>query len=112
MSSCCSPILVWLGGGKERAAIPLNDLPQLCIDLVLGRVPLRKLAHLACLSKELHLVYLDRVKERDEVVAARLDTDFQADFRERLLPADTALPRDLIVDPPVRCPSLKWHYFR
>jgi hypothetical protein len=121
MSSCCSPFLVWFGGGKERAASLSEDLSQICKDLarsynlqdltiLLARVPLRKLARLACLSKELHLVYLDRVKLRDAVVAAHLESDFPADFREGLLRADTALPRDLVVDPPVRNTPLTQHY--
>jgi hypothetical protein len=91
----------------ERPTYSFEDLPPRCKELILKLVPLRKLAHLACLRDEFHLVYLDRVRQRNEVVAACLDSDFPADFRERLLPADTALLRDLIVDPPVSNPTLQ-----
>jgi hypothetical protein len=47
-------------------------------------------------------MYLDRVRERDAAVAARLQSYFTAEFRAGLSLAQTALPRDLIVYPPVR----------
>jgi hypothetical protein len=67
-------------------------------------VPLRNLAQLACLCKAFRALYLERVMEREEVVSGLLETHFTAEFREGLYPAETALPRDLIVDPPVRAP--------
>ncbi len=86
--------------------VSFEDLPALCKELVLALLPLRKLAELACMSKEFRNVYIDLVKERNDVVEARLQSDFPAAFRNGLLPADTALPRDQIVDPPVRNPSV------
>jgi hypothetical protein len=70
-------------------------------------VPLRDLAQLACLCKGFHALYLERVVEREDVISGLLETRFTAEFREGLYPAETSLPRDLIVDPPVRAP-----YFR
>jgi hypothetical protein len=70
--------------------------------LILGYVPLRDLARLACLCKDLRTPYGERVKERDAAVTTVLESHFTAEFREGLTPAHTALPYDLVVDPPVR----------
>ncbi len=72
----------------------------------MGWVPLREMAQLACLNQELHGVYLDRAKQRDAVLASLLESHFTPDFRKGLLCIQTtctpmALPRDLIVNPPV-----------
>jgi hypothetical protein len=69
---------------------------------ILGCVPLRDLARLACLCKDLRTPYQDRHWERDTAVAKALGCHFTAEFREALTPSQTALPHDLIVDPPVR----------
>jgi hypothetical protein len=73
---------------------------------VVGFLTFHELAQQACVSKQLHTLYMDRVMERDRVVAARLESDFTAEVRDRLSPAQTALPRDLVVDPQVRGPEL------
>jgi hypothetical protein len=70
-------------------------------SVILGYVPLADLARLACLSKQLRPAYVERVTKRDAVVTALLETHFTPAFREGLLPAQTALPRDLIVQPQV-----------
>jgi hypothetical protein len=80
------------------------DLPPDMQRLILGWISLRQMAQLACLSAELRSMYLERVKKRDAAVASLLESHFTADFREGLSPSQTALPRDLIVDPPVRRP--------
>jgi hypothetical protein len=81
---------------------PLLKLPEEMQRLILAHVPLRELARLACLSKELRAVYRDRTRDRDAAVTALLESHFPAGFREGLTPEQTALPNDLIVDPPVR----------
>jgi hypothetical protein len=86
----------------ELSVIPFFDLPLDLQRLVLGRVPLRALAKVAWLNKQLCKVYLDRVKVRDASVASLLQSHFTAAFRDGLLVMETALPRDLIVDPQVR----------
>jgi hypothetical protein len=89
-------------GVMDLSDIPFFDLPVDLQRLVLGRVPLRALAKVACLNKELCNMYLDRVAERDAVVAFLLQSHFTADFRDGLSVTQTALPRDLVVDPQVR----------
>ncbi len=70
--------------------------------LIVGHVPLRELARLACLGKKLRSAYEDRTGDRDAAVAKLLESHFTAEFREGLSPADRALPNDLVVEPPVR----------
>lgn len=70
--------------------------------IALSFVPLRDLARMACLNKQLGAVYKERVKERNKVVAALLKSRFTPEFRRGLRRAETSLPRDLLVDPPVR----------
>lgn len=78
------------------------DLPRDLQRLILGYLPLQDLAKVACCSRRARAAYLERIRERDEVVADRLRSDFTAEFREGLFPAQLALPRDLIVTPAVR----------
>jgi hypothetical protein len=87
---------------KDDKGFPIMDLPTDMQRHVLGAMPLCDLARMACLSKELRVVYLDRVKKRDDVVADLLESQFTEEFREGLSTTQTSLPRDLIVEPPVR----------
>jgi hypothetical protein len=80
----------------------LQDLPLDLQREIVACLSFRQLAQLACLSNQLRAFCMDRVRERDGVVAARLRSDFTAEFRKGLSPAQTALPRDLLVDPQVR----------
>ncbi len=92
---------------KDGTVFPFPDLPvELQRQIVEVLSPsLQELAQLACLNKQLRAFYMDRVRERDRVVAVRVKSDFAAGFREALSPALTALPRDLVVDPQVRGPE-------
>jgi hypothetical protein len=81
---------------------PPSHMPADLQRLILGMVPLRTLAQMACLSKELRAVYWRRAGDRDAAVAAHVESHFTAEFREGLSLTQTALPRDLIVHPPVR----------
>ncbi len=89
-------------GVKESNPVPFLDLPEEMQRLVLRYIPLRQFAQLACLRKELRMLYLERVGERDVVVAAVLKSHFTAEFSEGLTDAQIALPRDLLVQPEVR----------
>jgi hypothetical protein len=92
-----------LGVGPGAAEVfPLLKLPGDMQRLVLGYVPLREFACLACLSKHFRTAYEGRVSTRDTAVAGLLESHFPAEFRAGLTPAQTALPYDLIVNPPVR----------
>jgi hypothetical protein len=92
-----------LGAGPGATDVfPLLQLPLDMLRVILGYVPLRDLARLACLCKDLRTPYRDRTRKRDTAVADVLDSHFTAEFRKRRTPAQTALPHDLIVDPPVR----------
>jgi hypothetical protein len=84
-----------------RELFPLLDLPAEMQRLVLGYLPLTDLARLACLNKELRAAYGERVTKRDTAVAALLQSQFTAKFRQGLSPAQTALPRDLVAHPQV-----------
>jgi hypothetical protein len=88
----------------ESEAFPLFDLPEDLQRQVMRFVPLRGLAQLACMRKSLRTAYSERVMQRDEIVAARVSSDFTSEYRERLSYAKTSLPRDLIVEPPVGAP--------
>ncbi len=96
-----APLNIQHVDGKQGEVFPLFDLPADMQRLVLGYVPLADLARLACLTKQLRTAYVDRVTKRDTAVTARLGSHFTPAFREGLTPAQTALPRDLVVDPPV-----------
>jgi hypothetical protein len=86
--------------------ISLLELPPEMQRLVYEKVALRDLARLACVSKDIHAAYLERVDARDVIVADHLERHFTPEFRDGLSPSQTALPCDLIVHPPVRRPSL------
>jgi hypothetical protein len=83
-------------GAMDLKTMPFFDLPADLQRLILGLIPLRRLAQLACLNKDLRSVCLDRVKKRDAAVAALLESHFTAEFREGLSSTQTALPRDLM----------------
>jgi hypothetical protein len=90
---------------KSGAALAPMSLLEFPADLqrhILGFVPLRGMAQLACLDKELRAVYLDRVEQRNAVVAGLLESHCTPDFRGGLSCMQTALPRDFIVEPSVR----------
>jgi hypothetical protein len=100
------------GSGAPLALIPLLELPPDLQRHILGWVPLRGLAQLACLNKELRSMYLDRVMQRDAVIASLLESHFTPDFLQglscrQMACAQMALPRDLMFDPPVRHCSLR-----
>jgi hypothetical protein len=97
---CCD------GHVKAVAGFPFLDLSEDLQRRVLASVPLRQWAQLACMKKSLRILYSERVRERDQAVAARLGSDLAAESREGLASAQTSLPRDLIVEPPVRLPSI------
>jgi hypothetical protein len=80
------------------------DLPPDMQRLILGWISLREMAQLACLSTELRIFYLERVKQRDAAVASLLESHFSPESLEGLPSSQTALPRDSIIHPPVRRP--------
>jgi hypothetical protein len=99
--------------------MPLLEFPPDLQRYIMGFVPLREMAQLACLNKELRSVYLERVKQRDAVVTSLLESHVTPDFPKGLSSTHTAcaqcgLPRDLIVDSPVRhlslCPQVVVHH--
>ncbi len=87
---------------KEADIFSLLELPEDMLRIIVGYLPLADLARLACVSKELHTPYVERVNQRDTAVSALLELHFTAEFRQGLSPAQTALPRDLVADPQVR----------
>jgi hypothetical protein len=85
-----------------------EDVPELAPDVLRATIdflPLRRLAQLAHLSTEFSDACFARVAERNRVVAGFLASQFTDEFREGLHPSQTRLPRDLVVDPPVRSDS-------
>jgi hypothetical protein len=80
------------------------DLPPDMQRLILGRISFREMAQLACLSRKLRSLYLERVEQRDAAVGSLLESHFTPEFRAGLSSTQIALPRDLIADPPVRRP--------
>ncbi len=90
------------GGAQVVTVFAFLDLPEDLQRRVLVYVPLRQWAQLACMRKSLRATYSERVRERDVAVAARLRSDFRAESCEGLANAQTSLPHDLIVEPPVR----------
>ncbi len=99
-------------GLQSSKGSPLLELPPEMQGLILGHLSLPELARLACVSKDLCAAYEDRTGVRDAAVAKLLESQFTAEFRDGLTPADTALPYDLIVDPPVRGSPLADMYTR
>jgi hypothetical protein len=94
--------LQWRFGKNLSLTYSLVDLPLHLQRLIVESVPLRTLAQMACLNKDLRALYLERVDKRDTIVAELLNSQFTAEFRRGLSPDAIALPLDLIVDPPVR----------
>jgi hypothetical protein len=90
--------------GVDVGECGFNDIPRVHQRRILEMVdiPLRKMAQLACLSRDMHALYLERVQERDAHVAALLELHFDGSFWRELSPAQMALPRDLVVDLLVR----------
>jgi hypothetical protein len=101
-TSWLSRWLQWSLGRKRTKHYSLVALPLHLQRLIIESLPLRTLAQMACLNRDLRTLYLERVSKRDTVVAGILESQFTADFRQRLTPDATALPRDLVVHPPVR----------
>ncbi len=93
MNGCCPgtrPCHVW------------EDLPGEVRKRILGYVSLAELARLATLCKGLHAAYRERLAERQACIEARMaDEVWEPEVTEGLSQADMAVPRDLIVDPPV-----------
>jgi hypothetical protein len=98
----------WCLGTKPPQNYSLVALPLHLQRLIVESLHLRTLAQMACLNTDLRTLYLERVNKRDTVVAGLLESQFTANLRQGLTPGTTALPRDLIVNPPVRQPCF-WH---
>jgi hypothetical protein len=78
-----------------------SDLPLDVLLTILADAPLAELARLATLGKDLRAAYKERLKDREACIRARLAEDWPAEVTEGLSAADMAVPRDLIVSPPV-----------
>jgi hypothetical protein len=72
---------------------------------ILADIPLAELARLATLGKALRAAYKERLKERGVCIEASLAEGWPVEVTEGLSAADTAVPRDLIVSPPVGHPT-------
>jgi hypothetical protein len=82
-----------------------TDMP-LDIHLhILGFIPFADLARLATVGKGMLALYKERLKERQSCIEARLSKGWPKEVTEGLSQADTAVPRDFIVSPPVSAPS-------
>ncbi len=68
-------------GVQASEVFSIVELPPDMQRLTMGLLPLRQLAQLGCLSKELRSLYLERVEQRDAIIVARLETHFTAEFR-------------------------------
>jgi hypothetical protein len=88
--------------GAALAPLPFLEFPPDLQRHILSSNPLQQGAQLACLNKELRAGYMDRVKQRDAAVASLLESHPTPEFRQGLSCAQTAFPRDLIINPPVR----------
>jgi hypothetical protein len=95
-------------GVKDLEEPSILDLPVDMQRVILGSLSFGEAAKLACTSKDILTLYEERVTERDAVVAAGLESQFTAEFREGLSSAQTALPRDLVVDPQVGGPRVSF----
>ncbi len=78
-----------------------SDLP-LDVQLhILSFIPLAELARLAPLGKVMRAGYKERLKERQACIEGSLAEGWPVEVTEGLSAADMAVPRDLIVSPPV-----------
>ncbi len=93
--TCCA------GGVKVNSVFPFLDLPEDLQMRVLASFPLRLWAQLAFMRKSMRTIYSERVRQRDEAVAARVRSDFTVESCVGLPDEPTSLPRDLIVEPEV-----------
>jgi hypothetical protein len=85
-----------------------NDL-HLDLQLaVLAHVPLADLARHATMCQVMRAGYKERLQEREACIEASLASGWPVEVTEGLSAADMAVPRDLIVSPPVRLLSLKY----
>jgi hypothetical protein len=102
----CTPRWGNVLGGRRPGASFLDLSVEWQVEITRG-IPLRDLAQLACISRDLRGVYARRVAQRDALTAVLVRTHFinQDRFQEGLTTDQTALPRDLIVQAQVRCPG-------
>jgi hypothetical protein len=80
----------------------IQNLPLELQSLILESLPLRMMRELARSSRERRPAFVARLTERERVVAELLSSHFTDEFRQLLPAAQTALPNDLVVKPPVR----------
>jgi hypothetical protein len=77
------------------------DLPLDIQRYILSFIPLAELAGLAPWARTLVAAYEERLEERQACIEASLAQGWPEGMMEGLSAADTAVPRDLIVSPPV-----------
>ncbi len=75
-------------------------------NFILAGASLAELARLAILSKGMRAAYEERLKERKSCIQERLAEGWPAQFTQGLSEEDMAVPRDLVVSPPVCLPCL------
>jgi hypothetical protein len=68
---------------------------------ILTFIPLAELARLASTGKALRALYREQLKERQTRIDAALAAGWPKEVTDGLSEADKAVPRDLVVFPPV-----------
>ncbi len=101
---CCVKSVGWWCSGSLHG-LQWTDLPFDIQLAILADIPLAELARLATLSKGMRAAYEERLKERQSCIQERLAEGWLGLLSRQLSQADMAVPRDLVVSPPV-CYSL------
>jgi hypothetical protein len=79
--------------------------------LILPHIPLDELARLATLSKGIREAYKERLKERETCIQEHLSGGWPTQVTDGFSKADMAVPRDLVVSPPVCVAPIGVWYF-
>jgi hypothetical protein len=77
------------------------DMPLELQLHIMGLAPLADLARAATLCKGMQAAYRERLQEREACIQANLAEGWPPEVTDGLSEAHMALPRDLIVTPPV-----------
>jgi hypothetical protein len=94
-------------GGCHDRGLSWADIPVEVQQHILGFVPLADLARAAAVCKGMRAAYRERLQEREACIQLSSEEGWPPEVTEGLSPAHMALPRDLVVTPPVG-PLVDW----
>jgi hypothetical protein len=89
----------------SQQGLAWTDMPLDIQLLIIEYLPLADLARMATMSNFMLAAYSERLQERQACIEASLAEDWPLEITQGLSAADMAVPKDLIVTPPVGSPK-------